>query len=85
MGIIDQVKSNAIYYRAIKISVISILCGLVFLLLIWVGIWLQMDWFRAGGMILFVISIVIAFVSYLFSLLYVLCFALKKSLGSKKM
>ncbi len=85
MRIIDQVKSNAVYYRAIKFSVISIVSGLVFFPLIWLGIWLEIDWVRSGGMILFVISIAIAIVSYSFSLLYVLYFALKKLLGSKKM
>jgi ABC-type bacteriocin/lantibiotic exporter with double-glycine peptidase domain len=84
MSLIDQVKSNTVYYRAIKISVIAIVSGLAFFLLVWIGIWLKVDEVRSGGMILFAISIFVAFASYLFALAYALLFALRKLLNSRK-
>ncbi|WP_277372348.1 hypothetical protein [Pseudomonas sp. AA-38] len=78
MSIIDKLKFNTVYYRAIKISVVSIVSGVVFFPIIWLGIWLEIDWVRSGGTILFAISFTVAFVSCLFLLLYVLYFALKE-------
>ncbi len=84
MSLIDQVKFNIVYYRAIKISVIAIVSGLAFFLLIWIGIWFKVDEVRSGGMILFAISVFVAFTSYLFALAYTLLYALRKLLTSRK-
>ena len=84
MSLVEQVKSNKAYYLAMKISVISIVSGLVCFLLIWVGIWTQIDEIRYGGMIFFAASIAIAVCSYCFSLVYLAYFVLKKTINATK-
>lgn len=84
MNLIDQLKANKIYYILLKIFVITILGGFAFFMLIWIGIWLNIDGIRIGGMILFLICFIVAFFSYVFALVYALFLVLKKVTSLRK-
>ena len=62
----NELKNRySLYHLLMKVTVSCFLSGVIFFLVIWVGVWLQLEWLRIGGMIACGVSILIGVASSL--------------------
>jgi membrane protein YdbS with pleckstrin-like domain len=73
-------KSLPLSHLLMKIGMAFFLGCALFFLVVWAGVWLEMEWLRYGGMALFALSFVICLGCYL-SLVPILVFYLLKKRG----